>query len=99
MPQFGTENENKVLRWHKSVGAPVRAGDILVEVEIDKATLEMESFNSGTLAMILVPAGRMAKVAELLAVLASPGEDPLVVKYRYTIPSGGGTSRAPGRRR
>src|SRR5512147_197402 len=52
-----TMTEGKLSKWSKSVGDAVKAGDILAEIETDKATMEVEAVDEGTLDQILVPAG------------------------------------------
>src|SRR5690242_5659396 len=52
-----TMTEGKIAKWHKKEGDPVKAGDILAEIETDKATMEMEAVDEGTFAKIIVPEG------------------------------------------
>src|SRR6476469_7809154 len=52
-----TMTEGKIARWLKSEGEPVRAGDVLAEIETDKATMEVEAIDEGVLAKIIVPEG------------------------------------------
>ncbi|MGH7001377.1 MAG: biotin/lipoyl-containing protein, partial [Stellaceae bacterium] len=52
-----TMTEGKLAKWHKQVGDAVKAGDVLAEIETDKATMEFEAVDEGTLAEILVPEG------------------------------------------
>jgi len=59
----------------KKVGDTVKEGDILAEIETDKATMEFESFNSGTLLYIGIPEGETAAVDSLLAIIGNDGED------------------------
>ena len=75
MPQLSdTMHEGKILSWHKKEGDSVNRGDILAEVETDKANLEIECFHSGTLLKISAPAGTMAKVGEVIAIVGEDGE-------------------------
>jgi pyruvate dehydrogenase E2 component (dihydrolipoamide acetyltransferase) len=67
--------EGMVSRWLKGVGERVEKGDILLEVEMDKAVLEVESFVSGTLLQILVEEGETVPVGTPLALLGEPGEE------------------------
>ncbi len=69
-----TMEEGLVVAWSKKPGDKVSTGDILAEVETDKATMEMESYFDGTLLEIFVPAGSTAKVGTALAVIGKPGE-------------------------
>lgn len=75
MPQLSdTMSAGKILAWKKKEGDPVARGDILAEVETDKANLEIECFTPGTLLKIAVPAGTTAKVGDIIAVIGQPGE-------------------------
>jgi len=70
-----TMTEGKIARWHKKPGDAVHAGDVLAEIETDKATMEMEAVDEGTLARILVPEGTENVAVNLpIAVIASEGE-------------------------
>lgn len=76
MPRLSdTMTEGTVATWLKKVGDKVSEGDILAEIETDKATMEFESFNSGTLLHIGVEAGQTAAVDSLLAIIGEEGED------------------------
>lgn len=66
--------EGTVAKWLKKVGDKINEGDILAEIETDKATMEFESFNSGTLLHIGIPEGQTAAVDSLLAIIGEPGE-------------------------
>jgi pyruvate dehydrogenase E2 component (dihydrolipoamide acetyltransferase) len=70
MPKLSdTMTEGTLLKWHKTVGDAVEIGDILAEVETDKATMEMEAFDEGTLTEIRVQEGEKAVIGSILAVL------------------------------
>lgn len=69
-----TMEEGLIVAWSKKPGDKVSTGDILAEVETDKATMEMESYFDGVLLEIFVPAGSTAKVGTALAVIGKPGE-------------------------
>ena len=76
MPRLSdTMTEGTVATWLKKVGDKVNEGDILAEIETDKATMEFESFNEGTLLHIGIQAGETAPVDSLLAIIGSEGED------------------------
>jgi len=76
MPKLSEQMETgKIIKWLKQEGDRVQAGDILAEVETDKADVEMEAFGGGLLRKILVPAGSAAPVGTLIGVIAEPGED------------------------
>ena len=71
MPKLSdTMNEGTLVKWLKKAGDKIEIGDILAEVETDKATMEMEAFDEGTLIEIIVPEGGVVKVGERLAVLS-----------------------------
>ncbi len=75
MPKLSdTMTEGTLLRWHKKVGDRVEIGDIVAEVETDKATMEMESFDDGILHEFLVKEGEKVAIGSKLAVLLSKGE-------------------------
>ncbi len=76
MPRLSdTMEEGTVATWLKKVGDKVEEGDILAEIETDKATMEFESFNEGTLLHIGIEEGQTAKVDSLLAIIGDEGED------------------------
>ena len=76
MPRLSdTMEEGTVATWLKKVGDKVEEGDILAEIETDKATMEFESFNEGTLLHIGIKEGETAKVDALLAIIGEEGED------------------------
>ena len=76
MPRLSdTMEEGTVASWLKNVGDFVEEGDILAEIETDKATMEFESFNEGVLLHIGVQEGETTKVDQLLAIIGEEGED------------------------
>ena len=76
MPRLSdTMEEGTVASWLKKVGDRVEEGDILAEIETDKATMEFESFNEGVLLHIGVQVGETTKVDKLLAIIGDEGED------------------------
>ena len=76
MPRLSdTMEEGTVATWLKQVGDKIEEGDILAEIETDKATMEFESFNEGTLLHIGIQEGETAKVDTLLAIIGDAGED------------------------
>lgn len=76
MPRLSdTMEEGTVATWLKQVGDKIEEGDILAEIETDKATMEFESFHEGTLLHIGVQEGETTKVDELLAIIGEEGED------------------------
>ena len=76
MPKLSdTMTEGVVSAWHKKVGDKVKSGEVLAEIETDKATMEFESFTDGVLLHIGVEKGKAAAVDSVLAVLGKEGED------------------------
>ena len=76
MPKLSDAMETgKVIKWLKKEGETVKGGDILVEVETDKANVEVEAFGSGVLRKIVIPEGEQVPVGDLIAVIADPAED------------------------
>ncbi|CAM3978049.1 pyruvate dehydrogenase complex dihydrolipoamide acetyltransferase [Flavobacterium antarcticum] len=76
MPRLSdTMTEGTVATWLKKVGDKISEGDILAEIETDKATMEFESFNSGTLLHIGIQEGESAPIDSLLAIIGKEGED------------------------
>jgi len=75
MPKLSdTMTEGVVVEWHKKVGDKVESGDLLAEIETDKATMEFESFQEGVLLYIGVKKGQTAAVDAILAILGKKGE-------------------------
>jgi pyruvate dehydrogenase E2 component (dihydrolipoamide acetyltransferase) len=76
MPKMSdTMTEGVIAAWNKKVGDVVKSGDILAEVETDKATMDMESYYDGTLLYIGVQKGDSVPVDAIMAVIGKPGED------------------------
>ena len=76
MPRLSdTMTEGTVASWLKKVGDKIAEGDILAEIETDKATMEFESFNEGTLLHIGIQEGESAPCDSLLAIIGTEGED------------------------
>jgi pyruvate dehydrogenase E2 component (dihydrolipoamide acetyltransferase) len=76
MPKLSEAMETgKVIKWLRNEGDRVQSGDIVAEIETDKADVEMEAFGAGVLRKILVAAGERAPVGTLIGVIAEPGED------------------------
>jgi pyruvate dehydrogenase E2 component (dihydrolipoamide acetyltransferase) len=75
MPKLSdTMVEGTLVKWCKAQGDKVEVGDILAEVETDKATMEMESFDDGTLTEIFIPEGGIVKVGDKIAMILADGE-------------------------
>src|SRR5215213_377823 len=76
MPRLSdTMTEGVIAAWHKKIGDAVKKGDLLAEIETDKATMELESYKDGTLLHIGGDNGAKIQVDDLLAVIGKPGED------------------------
>lgn len=70
MPKLSdTMLEGTLIKWHKKAGDPISMGDVIADVETDKATMEMEAFDDGVIAKIIVPEGGVVKVGEPIAML------------------------------
>ncbi len=76
MPKLSDAMETgKVIKWLKKEGDAIKGGDILAEIETDKANVELEAFGSGTLRKIVVEEGGQVPVGDLIGVIAEPAED------------------------
>lgn len=76
MPKMSdTMTEGVIVAWNKKVGEPVKSGDILAEVETDKATMELENYVKGTLLHIGVEQGQAVPVDAIIAIVGKEGED------------------------
>ncbi len=76
MPKMSdTMTEGVIAKWHKKVGDKVKSGDLLAEVETDKATMDFESYQDGTLLYIGIEEGKAAPVDAVIAVIGKEGED------------------------
>jgi pyruvate dehydrogenase E2 component (dihydrolipoamide acetyltransferase) len=92
-----TMEEGRLVEWKKQEGDPVAVGDVLAEVETDKAVMELVARAGGTLLKQVIPAGTTVPVSELVAVIGEPGEDvgdPGTAKQR----DGGAPAAAPPRK-
>ncbi len=88
-----TMTEGKIARWLKSEGEAVRAGDVLAEIETDKATMEVEAVDEGVLAKIVIPEGTdHVAVNTPIALIAGNGED--AAEAQRAPPSANGRQRA-----
>ena len=70
-----TMEEGTIVKWSKQEGDAIKVGDVLAEIETDKANMEMEALGAGVLRKLLVPAGGKAPVGALIGVIADAGED------------------------
>src|SRR5688572_23123056 len=81
MPKLSdTMEEGKIIKWLKQPGDTVKSGDLLAEVETDKANMEMESFDEGVVQELRVGEGESAPVGAVIAVLGAAGEAKPAVK-------------------
>ena len=87
MPKLSdTMTEVVVAEWHKNIGDEIESGDLLAEIETDKATMEFESFQDGVLLYIGVEKGQTAPVDSILAILGEKGEDILsILEYERKV--------------
>ncbi|MFB0499621.1 pyruvate dehydrogenase E2 component (dihydrolipoamide acetyltransferase) [Mucilaginibacter sp. OAE612] len=76
MPKMSdTMTEGVLAKWHKKVGDKVKSGDVLAEIETDKATMDFESYQDGTLLYIGIQEGAAAPIDSVIAILGKEGED------------------------
>ncbi len=95
MPRLSdTMQQGTIVKWNVKEGQKVKTGDVIADIETDKATMELQSFDDGVVAAIPVPQGQQVAVGTLMLVLASAGEDAAAIKAKYA--SGGGAARASG---
>ncbi|RFC48992.1 MAG: pyruvate dehydrogenase E2 component (dihydrolipoamide acetyltransferase) [Verrucomicrobia bacterium] len=103
MPKLSdTMTEGTLLQWHVKEGDAVRAGQVIADVETDKATMEMEAFDAGTVGRIYVPAGGRAPLGAILMALVAEGEEapevpPTVAAAAPASPAAATPSAAPSR--
>ncbi len=77
MPKLSdTMTEGTLVRWHKKVGDKIEVGDVVADVETDKATMEMEAFDEGIVHQLLIAEGSKVAIGERLAILLDEGEEP-----------------------
>ncbi|MBY0112221.1 MAG: 2-oxo acid dehydrogenase subunit E2 [Phycisphaerales bacterium] len=94
MPRLSdTMQAGTVVKWNVKEGQKVKSGDALADIETDKATMELQSFEDGTVAVIPVPEGQNVPIGTVILVLAGAGEDVASVKSQYA--AGGSTAAAP----
>ena len=88
MPKMSdTMTEGVIAEWHKKVGDTVKSGDVLAEVETDKATMDLEAYDEGTLLYIGVEKGQSVPIDAVIAVVGAAGED-----YKSLLDGGGNTN-------
>ncbi|HUH33133.1 MAG TPA: pyruvate dehydrogenase complex dihydrolipoamide acetyltransferase [Daejeonella sp.] len=90
MPKMSdTMTEGVIAKWHKKVGDKVSSGDLVAEIETDKATMDFESFQEGTLLYIGAEEGKAVPVDAVIAVVGAEGED-----YKTALDAAGGNGEA-----
>ena len=95
MPRLSdTMQQGTIVKWNAKEGQKVKTGDVIADIETDKATMELQSFDDGVVAFVAVPEGQQVPVGTLMLVLASPGEDPATVKAQFAA-GGTGAAKAP----
>jgi pyruvate dehydrogenase E2 component (dihydrolipoamide acetyltransferase) len=98
MPKMSdTMTEGVIAKWHKKVGDTVKSGELMAEIETDKATMDYESFNEGTILYIGAKEGEAVKVNDVLAIVGSKGEDykALLESAAHSADAGGSKAEAP----
>src|SRR5258706_8206234 len=76
MPKMSdTMTEGVIAKWHKKIGDTVKSGELMAEIETDKATMDYESFNSGTILYLGANEGQAVKINDVLAIVGNKGED------------------------
>jgi pyruvate dehydrogenase E2 component (dihydrolipoamide acetyltransferase) len=96
MPKMSdTMTEGVVAKWHKKVGDKVKSGDVLAEIETDKATMDFESYQDGTLLYIGVQEGSAVPVDQVIAVLGKEGEDYKTALNAEALAPAAATEAAP----
>lgn len=94
MPRLSdTMQQGTVVKWNVKEGDAVKAGQVLADIETDKATMELESFDSGSVAALVAKEGANVPVGSTIVVLAAKGEDPSEVKAKF---GGAGAGVAAG---
>jgi pyruvate dehydrogenase E2 component (dihydrolipoamide acetyltransferase) len=77
MPQMGADmTEGTLLKWVKQIGDSIQRGEVIAEIETDKATIELEAYESGTLIKLVAQEGDVVPVGDVIALLGEPSEAP-----------------------
>src|SRR5687767_2413249 len=93
MPKMSdTMAEGVIAKWHKKVGDQVKAGELMAEIETDKATMDYESFNEGTVLYLGAKEGEAVQVNDVLAVVGKKGED-----YKALLEGAGKAAQTGGK--
>lgn len=93
MPRLSdTMQAGTIVRWAVKEGSKVKSGEVVADIETDKATMELPVYDEGVLAYLAAPEGKQVPVGTLIAVIATAGEDAAAVKAKYA--AGGGAVAA-----
>src|SRR5438105_15898410 len=85
MPRLSdTMQQGTIVKWNVKEGQKVKSGDTLADIETDKATMELQSFDDGTIARLAVAEGQSVPVGTVIVVLAGVGEDVGAIKTSAT---------------
>ncbi len=98
MPKMSdTMTEGVIAKWHKKVGDTVKSGELMAEIETDKATMDYESFNTGTVLYLGAKEGEAVQINAVLAIVGNKGEDysALLAGAQNAAASGGGKAEQP----
>jgi pyruvate dehydrogenase E2 component (dihydrolipoamide acetyltransferase) len=97
MPKMSdTMTEGVIAKWHKKVGDTVKSGELMAEIETDKATMDYESFNTGTVLYLGAKEGEAVKINDVLAIVGKPGEDfSALLGSAKNVAASGAKSEAP----
>src|SRR5258708_38366784 len=101
MPKMSdTMTEGVIAKWHKKIGDTVKSGELMAEIETDKATMDYESFNSGTILYLGANEGQAVKINDVLAIVGNKGEDYAsllsgAAALGTTVAASGGSAGAP----
>lgn len=97
MPKMSdTMAEGVIAKWHKKVGDTVKSGELMAEIETDKATMDYESFNTGTVLYLGAKEGQAVKINDVLAIIGKAGEDyAALLSSASTAAASGGKAEAP----
>lgn len=95
MPRLSdTMQAGTIVRWAVKEGTKVKSGEVVADIETDKATMELPIYDEGILAYLAATEGKQVPVGTLIAVIATAGEDPAAIKAKYV--GGGGKASGAG---
>lgn len=95
MPRLSdTMESGTIIKWNVGVGDEVSSGDVVADIETDKATMEMQVFDDGVIAELIVDAGKQVPVGTLIARIAEEGESPDEVEQEAAAPAAAAESKA-----